>query len=132
MKDLDKLHQTVNCPRQKMQAVHIFLYFPTSAKAQSSQNTFEDNPAGLDQNGLGLDFDLDLAELEGNDGADGGLGDLGDLFDVSDDMFGIGEGVGSGADASDDRGHKDGDGINAGIVPTNGSQPGTPLSLIHI
>merc|ERR1719361_2796387 len=96
---------------------HI-LVFPTSAKAQSSQNTFEDNPAGLDQNGLGLDFDLDLAELEGNDGADGGLGDLGDLFDVSDDMFGIGEGVSSGADASDDRGHKDGDGINTGIVPT--------------
>ena len=109
---------------------HI-LVFPTSAKAQSSQNTFEDNPAGLDQNGLGLDFDLDLAELEGNDGADGGLGDLGDLFDVSDDMFGIGEGVSSGADASDDRGHKDGDGINTGIVPTNGSQPGTPSIRGH-
>ena len=91
---------------------------------QSSQNTFEDNPEGLGQNGLELGFDLDL---DGDlDDGDGGLGDLGDLFDVSDDMFGIGEGVGSGGDAADERIHKDVDGIHSGVPPMSGSRSGSP------
>ena len=76
-----------------------------------------------------LGFDLDL-ETDLDDG-DGGLGDLGDLFDVSDDMFGIGEGVGSGGDAADERGHKETDGIHSGVTPMNGSRPGSPNSRAH-
>ena len=96
---------------------------------QSSQNAFEDNPEGLGQNGLGLDFDLPNLD-DGND-PDGMLGDLGDLFDVSDDMFGISEGGGSGGDVPDDIGHGDADGIHSGVAPMNGSRPGSPNGRSH-
>ena len=95
---------------------------------QSSQNTFEDNPEGLGQNGLGLDFDLPDLDLGDND-ADGGMGNLEDLFDVSDDMFGISEGGGSGGDPPDDRGHVDG--IHSNIPAINGSRLGSPNSRGH-
>ena len=46
-------------------------------------------------------------------------------------MFGMGDGVGSGGDAPDERGNKDGDGIHSGIAPMNGSRPGTPNGRSH-
>ena len=82
----------------------------------------------MDQNGLGLDFDLPDLDLGEND-PDGGMGDLGDLFDVSDDMFGgLVGGGGSGGDDPDDRGHADdGEGSHSGgINPINGSGQGSP------
>ena len=98
---------------------------------QSSHNAFEDNPEGLGQNGLGLDFDLPDLDLGEND-PDGGMGDLGDLFDVSDDMFGgLGGGGGSGGDDLDERAHGDGEGVHSGVVPMNGSRPGSPSSRTH-